>query len=721
MGCFFLLVNAQADAPPPRPTHAATVVPLHVIFSLTSSKQTGNSNGRLSLRELRSADEARRFYADERARARAETTAGDHRDAAESATGTVLASGEKAPSSTDSSRTSSRRGDHRRVRNGGRAATSSDKKRRGSRAAAPAAAGATEGGGRGRHGDDPLRRGPEEGRLRLRGDQGSLVNSDGETAAAKSPAASPASPPPSPRRSGGERWGREARNRSQEEASGDASSSSCGTPAAGKPGSEEEGAAGEASGVMPTESGSLFELRDALRSREKELLRLKRDVSVVASSAGGFKHLAASLGSSDTNTTTTNNNNTGAGRSSFAFDRHHRGGAEDGDRSGSRQGTPGASYLIDPGELGRADRGSGSGGAGGGLLPPGHSVDSSFAGTSASLLTTASTEPHQPPLPTDSPRRMMPPPPPRRRQQRPQHLTGVSGGAAPAAVSGSPLVASAHEGLRQMRAVLEQRAIDVERAKDDSKNLVSRSARPPLSATRLRSTLFCFCFFPLQLLHTANCFVHILGVWSNLKHNPAEFASSYICPLLSAVVPDYFPAEPPFPLFASIFSNPAAHPPSPKTASLNDVSARLRRSERKRAAQATELAEARAAADAAKSELSHALARHRAKEKAAAAAAAAAAQEDKKKQSEAAAREKAGLLADPAQQRQLRERDAEISRLRDRLEAAAGELSEEQVCACGSHEVFSSAWLKARSVQRVVESAVMCVVVPCPFIDRRCL
>lgn len=123
-----------------------------------------------------------------------------------------------------------------------------------------------------------------------------------------------------------------------------------------------------------------------------------------------------------------------------------------------------------------------------------------------------------------------------------------------------------------------------------------------------------------------------------------------------------------------------------QTATLDDVSARLRRSERKRAAQAAELADARAEADAVKSELSRALARHRAKEKAAAAAAAAAARQEKKRESEAAAaREKAaaaataGLLAAPAQQRQLRERDAEISRLRDRLEAAAGELSEEQV------------------------------------------
>ena len=43
--------------------------------------------------------------------------------------------------------------------------------------------------------------------------------------------------------------------------------------------------------------GSLLELRDALRSREQDLLRLKRDVGAVATSAGSFKHLAASLGS----------------------------------------------------------------------------------------------------------------------------------------------------------------------------------------------------------------------------------------------------------------------------------------------------------------------------------------------------------------------------------------------------------------------------------------
>ncbi len=107
---------------------------------------------------------------------------------------------------------------------------------------------------------------------------------------------------------------------------------------------------------------------------------------------------------------------------------------------------------------------------------------------------------------------------------------------------------------------------------------------------------------------------------------------------------------------------PTHHKPK-QTDTINDVSARLRRSERKRKAQAAELAEAREEAAEAKSELSLS----RAREKATAQA--------------LTQREKGKGEADPArqQQRQLRERDAEISRLRDRLEAATGELSEEQV------------------------------------------
>lgn len=114
---------------------------------------------------------------------------------------------------------------------------------------------------------------------------------------------------------------------------------------------------------------------------------------------------------------------------------------------------------------------------------------------------------------------------------------------------------------------------------------------------------------------------------------------------------------------------------------LNDVSSRLHRSERKRTAQVAELAEARAEADRLKSELSSVRARHRAKEKAAEEAAAAQREKSRNDAATAARVATAGLL-EPAKrqhQQQLRERDAMIGRLRDKLEATSGELSEEQV------------------------------------------
>lgn len=43
--------------------------------------------------------------------------------------------------------------------------------------------------------------------------------------------------------------------------------------------------------------GSLLELHEALKSREKRLLRSECDVGAVATSAGSFEHLGTSLGS----------------------------------------------------------------------------------------------------------------------------------------------------------------------------------------------------------------------------------------------------------------------------------------------------------------------------------------------------------------------------------------------------------------------------------------
>ncbi|CAN0555074.1 unnamed protein product, partial [Ectocarpus sp. 12 AP-2014] len=65
--------------------------------------------------------------------------------------------------------------------------------------------------------------------------------------------------------------------------------------------------------------------------------------------------------------------------------------------------------------------------------------------------------------------RLVPPPPPRQQGS----TATVSKDSAIIAASGSPLVASAHEGLRRMRAVLEQRALEVGRARDDSKEMAN--------------------------------------------------------------------------------------------------------------------------------------------------------------------------------------------------------------------------------------------------------
>ncbi|CAN0126637.1 unnamed protein product [Scytosiphon promiscuus] len=344
---------------------------------------------------------------------------------------------------------------------------------------------------------------------------------------------------------------------------------------------------------LPPPSGSLFELRDALKSREKELLRLKRDVSVVATSAEDFKNLAASLGSSHADKSQ---------GGSFAFGRQRghaygNGGrgteAEDGTLPGSNSvvhGSDSFSLGVEEQGVDEASRGSVAGreilaeprsrhhrregrAADGSVLLR-DSVDSSLAETVSSYRTSASS------------RRLMPPPapPPRNRQQLQQQQfssTLVSAGTADLAMSGSPLVVSAHEGLRKVRSVLELRAREAGRAQSTAKDMAE---------------------------------------------------------------------------------------------SLNDVSARLRRSERKRKAQAADLAEAKAKADAATTELSRVLARHRAKEKAAAAA-----RKEERDRNDARERAAAGdLLAAPALQEQLREREAEISRLRDKLESASAELSEEQ-------------------------------------------
>ncbi|CAN0167537.1 unnamed protein product, partial [Ectocarpus fasciculatus] len=545
-------------------------------------ERTRYSNGRLSLRELRSADKGRALYSDERARPIPDDTGGQSSTAGavategggrKAGTGTQVSDQEglfnkgSSRGSTHSSSTS-----RRRANDVGRPSSPGEARGEGALVGSVLTPGVGEKGAR----RGPGARGetPEVDLLRLRGDkEPSLLTAVSRTASAEpllllSPLIR-SSRSASVVGSGDGAWESFRRERS---ASGDNSSSSGDARTAVAAAGREDGMPAAAAAAAE-ESGSLFELRDALRSREEDLLRLKRDVSVVTTSARGFQHLSASLGSGN-----------GERSSSFAFQRIRSHGKDAGgaNTDSDLQSRNGSAFLGAGSDGGRAS-GAGvdnvneeafrphrteHGGAVGGVLSRRQPADSPLPGTALSFRAAAT-----PGRPSDnelaSSRRLMPPPP------RQQGSTAASKGSAVVAASGSPLVASTHEGLQRMRVVLEQRAIEMGRAQDDSKEM--------------------------------------------------------------------------------------AH-------SLNDVTARLRRSERKRNAQAAELAEARAEADAAKAELS----RHRARE---AAAASAAAQREKSKH-ETMVAAAGGSIAESAQR--LREREAEVSRLRDRLETATGELSEEQ-------------------------------------------
>ncbi len=423
------------------------------------------------MRELRSADEARRFYADERARARADTAGDRHGAKAAAPPGAVASGAEGCVSDGKGRDIAGKRGSSSSNSGSSSNASRSRRRRRGAHAAAPG--GALPNGRQ----EEPHRRISEGDLLRLRGDTPPPITiTDGPTADAAGAAGSPLFSSPLPpmerfRSPSSARRGWKTDGRGDGRSGSSASSKSAGDAGAG---ADVTGAAGE--GVPPPESGSLFELRDALRSREKELLRLKRDVAVVATSAGGFKHLAVSLGSSDTNASI-------AGRgSSFGFDRRgrRRHGAEEAGPPGSRPGPHGSSFL----ESGFGEDGASSvggqqpssvveqEGALGDQLLPRSSFGSSFAGAASPNRATTSVPPPRADDELASPRQRMPPPPPRQQRQQPP-TAALSGGAATLTAGGSPLVASAHEGLRQMRVVLEQRALEAERAKHDSKNLVS--------------------------------------------------------------------------------------------------------------------------------------------------------------------------------------------------------------------------------------------------------
>lgn len=320
---------------------------------------------------------------------------------------------------------------------------------------------------------------PEVDLLRLRGDkEPSLQRAVSRTASAEpllllSPLIR-SSRSPSVVGSGGGAWESFRRERA---ASGDNSNSSSG---------DARKAVGGRDGMPAAvaESGSLFELRDALRTREEDLLRLKRDVSVVATSARGFQHLSASLGSGNAERS-----------SSFASQRNRSHGkdANSANTDSDLQSHDNGSAFLGAGSDGGRDSGAGvdkineeafrphrteDGGAVGGVLQRRQPADSALPGTALSFRT-ASTPGRPSHNELASSQRLMPPPP--RRQQGP---TAVSkGSSAVVAASGSPLVASAHEGLQRMRAVLEQRALEVGRAHDDSREMVSSAREPAVSSS----------------------------------------------------------------------------------------------------------------------------------------------------------------------------------------------------------------------------------------------
>lgn len=327
-------------------------------------------------------------------------------------------------------------------------------------------------------------RGEEEARRRITRGAPSQFSSKGLPAAVRAVGPPPTplrSPSPSASKDVGKGSGRKWRRRSSEEVSGDSLSTSGRSGSGrkrlmvdgsrekgGREGRERGGRGGAPGGEGAREdkgaggSGSLLELRDALKSREKELLRLKRDVAVVATSAGGFKHLASSLGrgakvGSSAGSSRSGNDHT---KGSVAPELLYPGSGDFPAGQVERR----ASLVSDvdgaPGELQVAALRSSYD----------EEIDVLSRQSVKSSTKTAIHRLAQPQRGSES------------RQERRRSTPGLTSlqqqqpaphGAAPEGTGGSSLVESAHEGLRQMRAVLKKRTTEAGRAKDDAGKMVS--------------------------------------------------------------------------------------------------------------------------------------------------------------------------------------------------------------------------------------------------------
>lgn len=249
-------------------------------------------------------------------------------------------------------------------------------------------------------------------------------------------------------------------------------------------GSAERGVGGQeggGGGKDEVETGSLSELRDALRAREDELLRLKRDVAAAASTSGRSRRLASSITGGDSlkdvpvaaaaaessvgrltdvslggrlDANVESRPITYSVRSSLSNDTSRFTAAED--REGrSVFNVDGGGDQRQPAEVSQstADRETDPTQDSTALLVPakrpGSATDANGGATSLS----------------SEQRLLLLPPPPQAFPLSGRHAPSI----------GSPLVASAYEGLRQMRMVLEEREREAGKTKEDAEKLVRLS------------------------------------------------------------------------------------------------------------------------------------------------------------------------------------------------------------------------------------------------------
>lgn len=252
---------------------------------------------------------------------------------------------------------------------------------------------------------------------------------------------------------------------------------------------------GGGGGKDEAETGSLSELRNALRAREDELLRLKRDVAAAASTSGRSRRLASSVTGGDSqkgvpvaaavatvevessvgkltdvslgrrlDTNADSRPTTFSVRSSLSNDTSRFTAAEDREGRSVFNGGGGGGDQQKPAEVSQstADREADLTRDSTALLVPvkrpGDAADPKGGATSTPL----------------EQRLLLLPPPPQAFPLSGRHAPSI----------GSPLVASAYEGLRQMRMMLEEREREAGKTKEDSEKLV----RLPVFKCRMRYT-----------------------------------------------------------------------------------------------------------------------------------------------------------------------------------------------------------------------------------------